>query len=160
LAVDPGFRIERRVVLDLAIEAKDSVPIIQRAAFYHELLARFGTIPGVTAVGAVNAIPLDPGGVSSGTFIEMASADEKLALSDMVRLFQDHARTGYAEFRVASSGYFAAMHIPLLEGRTFDERDARDAPNVAVISASLAKAKWPGQSPIGKWIQFGNMDGN
>src|SRR5215469_16084021 len=76
LAVDPGFRIERRVVLDLAIEAKDSVPIIQRAAFYHELLARFGTIPGVTAVGAVNAIPLDPGGVSSGTFIEMASADE------------------------------------------------------------------------------------
>ena len=48
------------------------------------------------------------------------------------------------------------MHIPLLDGRLFDERDRPDAPtNVAVISASLAKARWPGRSPIGKWIQFG-----
>ncbi len=160
LAVDPGFRVERRVVLDLSIEADDSVPRIQRAAFYHELLTRFASIPGVTAVGAVNAIPLDLGGTSSGTFLELGSPDEKISMADFEKLAQNHARSGYAEFRVASGGYFTAMHIPLLEGRTFDERDAPTAPHVAVVSASLAKARWPGASPIGKWIYFGNMDGD
>ena len=48
----------------------------------------------------------------------------------------------------------------MLEGRTFDERDLPDAPHVAVVSASLARTKWPGQSPIGKLIEFGNMDGD
>ncbi len=160
LAVDPGFRIERRVVLDLSIEADDSLPRIQRAAFYHELLTRFASIPGVMAVGTVNAIPLDLGGTSSGTFLELGSPDEKVSMADFEKLAQDHARSGYAEFRLASGGYFTAMHVPLLEGRTFDERDAPTAPHVAVVSASLAKAKWPGTSPIGKWIQFGNMDGD
>jgi len=31
---------------------------------------------------------------------------------------------------------------------------------VAVISQSLAKAKWPDEDPIGKIIQYGNMDGD
>src|SRR5262249_50921546 len=50
--------------------------------------------------------------------------------------------------------------VPLVRGRLFDDRDAPDAPHVAVISASLAKVKWPNEDPIGKVIQFGNMDGN
>jgi predicted permease len=111
-------------------------------------------------VGAINAIPLATDGTSNGTFLELASPDERITFDEMPQLFQDHGRTGQAEFRVASGGYFAAMHIPLLEGRTFDDRDAPDGVNVAVVSRSLAKAKWPGQSPIGKWIQFGNMDGD
>jgi len=160
LNVDPGFRAERAVVLDLAIEANDSGARVRRAALYHELLGRLHAIPGVTAVGAINAIPLAAEATSDGTFLEMTSPDERISFADMPRLFQDHTRTGQAEFRLASGGYFAAMHIPLLEGRTFDERDAPDAVHVAVVSASLAKAKWPGQSPVGKWIQFGNMDGD
>jgi putative ABC transport system permease protein len=78
----------------------------------------------------------------------------------MEQLFQDPTRTGQAEFRDVSGSYFAAMHIPLLEGRTFDDRDGPDAVNVAVVSASLAKARWPRESPIGKWVEFGNMDGD
>ena len=70
------------------------------------------------------------------------------------------ARTGNAEFRVASADYFAAMSIPLIRGRLFDERDTRGAPHVAVISASLAETRWPGEDPLGKLIQFGNMDGD
>jgi len=61
---------------------------------------------------------------------------------------------------LASAGYFAALRIPVLAGRVFDDRDAPNAVHVAVVSASLAKAKWPGRSPIGRWIQFGNMDGD
>jgi ABC-type antimicrobial peptide transport system permease subunit len=52
------------------------------------------------------------------------------------------------------------MGIPLLRGRVFDESDGPDAPHVAVISESLAKTKWPDQDPIGRFVQFGNMDGD
>jgi hypothetical protein len=48
----------------------------------------------------------------------------------------------------------------VLRGRAFRAGDASDAPHVGVISASLAKAKWPNDDPIGKIIQYGNMDGD
>ena len=52
------------------------------------------------------------------------------------------------------------MGIPLIRGRLFEVSDGPDAPHVAVISESLAKTKWPGQDPIGRFVQFGNMDGD
>ena len=161
LAVDPGFRTVRSVVLDISIDANDSVAIRQRGAFYHELLARLEGIPGITAIGAINVLPLDAAGAgASGPFFLMNSPTQTIAIADMLRLFHEGTRTGNANFRVASGGYFAAMHIPLLEGRTFDARDTPDGPHVAVVSASLARARWPGQSPIGRWVQYGNMDGD
>lgn len=69
-------------------------------------------------------------------------------------------RAGYAEYRRATPGYFRAMRIPLLHGRVFDERDHPEAPHAAVVSESLAKATWPGEEPVGKLVQFGNMDGD
>jgi hypothetical protein len=70
------------------------------------------------------------------------------------------ARTGEAEFRIASTGYFEAMGIPLVRGRLFDETDAPGRPHVALISRSLAEKQWPGKDPLGRFIQFGNMDGD
>jgi hypothetical protein len=52
------------------------------------------------------------------------------------------------------------MGIPIVRGRVFEESDGPDAPHVAVISESLAKTKWPDQDPIGRFVQFGNMDGD
>jgi len=69
-------------------------------------------------------------------------------------------RVGYAEYRVASEGYFAALGIPLLRGRLFERGDGPGAEHVAVISRSLAEQKWPGEDPLGKLVQFGNMDGD
>jgi len=52
------------------------------------------------------------------------------------------------------------MGIRLVRGRLFEESDGPDAPHVAVISESLAEAKWPNQDPLGRFVQFGNMDGD
>jgi hypothetical protein len=49
-----------------------------------------------------------------------------------------------------SDGYFAAMQIPLVEGRLFGAEDAPSAPATAVVSASLARRHWPGESAIGR----------
>ena len=79
---------------------------------------------------------------------------------DFQRLAEDPERVGEAEYRAASEGFLQAMGIPLLRGRLFEDRDDRAAPHVAVISESLARAKWSGQDPIGALIEFGNMDGD
>lgn len=70
----------------------------------------------------------------------------------------DPSQRGYAEYRVASAGYFAAMKIPLLRGRFFGASDTVHSQHVAVISQSLAQRYWPNEDPLGKRIQFGNMD--
>jgi predicted permease len=156
LAVNPGFTDETQVVVDVAASGSRA----ERRQLFEELTRRFRELPGVTAVGGANVIPLGGGSTSNGLFVIMNSLTEKLDLSDLVRLRDDKSRVGNAEYRVASDGYFAAMGIPLQRGRSFEDRDTPEAPHVAVISASLARTRWPNEDPIGKVIQFGNMDGD
>ena len=55
-------------------------------------------------------------------------------------------------FNTVSDGFFAALGVPLIEGRTFDATDHATAPIVAVISKSLADRLWPGESALGRVI--------
>ena len=161
LDVDPGFRTQGAIVLDVSMPS-DGTPEswTRRIRFYDELTTRLGSLSGVSAVGGVNTLPLGDDRTSNGTFLIMSSADEKLTIDDYMELGRNPERVGQAEFRIASPGYFDAMRIPLVRGRLFDERDAPDAPHAAVISKSLAETRWPNEDPIGKVIQFGNMDGD
>jgi putative ABC transport system permease protein len=56
--------------------------------------------------------------------------------------------------RSVSPDYFAAMGIPLLEGRTFTARDRENAPRVVIVSASMARRYWPGGSAVGERVTF------
>jgi predicted permease len=67
---------------------------------------------------------------------------------------------GEADYCVASTAYFKALGIPLIRGRLFEERDTANAPQAAVVSESMARAIWPGKDPLGRTIEFGNMDGD
>ena len=160
LAVDPGYRTAGTLVLDLSMpwpENRSQVARNQR--FAEDLTARLRGIPGVADVGGVNAFPLSGAG-ANGTFLVLSRPDEPLDFSQLSELMKDPDRSGYADYRVASGGYFRAMNIPLLRGRLFDERDGPDAPHAALISRTLAEKEWPNADPIGRVIQFGNMDGD
>jgi putative ABC transport system permease protein len=137
-------------------------------------------------VGGTNDLPLSDSGYADGTFTPMnpsqisphvqelirrsvsdnpnLSKTDPSLLSELVGFFndiyRDKSHLGHADFVVASAGYFPALHIPLLQGRMLDERDTYDAPHVALISQSLAQEFWPKQNPIGRSIEFGNMDGD
>ncbi|NMO13655.1 ABC transporter permease [Pyxidicoccus fallax] len=161
LSLDPGYRTEDIAVLSLVLPpAEDTAGRLRNVRLQEELLSRLGALPGVRAVGAVSNFPLEGSQGGDGTFIVLNRPDEVGNFEDFGRLANEPERTGSAEYRVASEGYFRALDIPLVRGRLFDARDTFEAPHVAVISESLAKARWPHEDPLGKLIQFGNMDGD
>ena len=161
LTLDPGYRTRGALVMDVWLpSARDAAGETRNGAFLERLIERLRAIPGIARVGGVNNFPLNSEFYPNGTFLILQRPDEVSSFEDFGRLARQPARIGNAEFRVASAGYFGAMGIPLIRGRLFDERDAPRAPHVAVISASLAQTRWPGEDPLGKLIQFGNMDGD
>jgi predicted permease len=98
-------------------------------------------LPGVVAVGAVNALPMTGG--ANGQFL----------------IDNDPTKKGYGEYRVASGGYFDAMGIRLIRGRVFNDSDSPNAQHAAIITERLAKQFFPNEDPLGRTLQFGNMDG-
>ena len=167
LSVDPGFRTEHVITIDLALpfafKDTDKVP---RVRFLNELLRRLRTIPGVQEVGGTGRLPLTAP-LSDGTYIVVNSGDRlSRSLQDMERrgferlLHDPSMRKGSARYCPVSEGYFRAIGIPLLRGRLFNDHDTLEAPHVAVISESLARETWANQDPLGQTIEFGNMDGD
>ena len=161
MTVDPGFHTHDIVTANLLLNRNDNsaATLNRRNQFIDQALQQIGAIPGVSSVGAVDAVPLtSPNG--NGLFLVLDNAATKIQMSDLERLFQDKTRTGSANYQLASGSYFKTIGIPLIAGRVFDDRDRADAPHVAVVNYSLAKKQWPSESAIGKVIEFGNMDGD
>jgi predicted permease len=160
LAVDPGFRVDKIVTMDVSLPwVDDPKAKASQAIFFSSLIDRLKQIPGVRKVGATSGIPLDEG-LPDGMFLLMRPDEVPKSFDGFESRFQQKERLGNADFGIVTDGYFQALGIPLLRGRMFDERDGPDAPHVAVISESLARARWSGQDPIGHTIEFGNMDGD
>jgi putative ABC transport system permease protein len=113
-----------------------------RRGFFDQALDEVRKVPGVTAAGYSSLLPLsgDPYWIAVyGSHFE-----------------QDPPAAGHNVFRYAvSPGFFQAMQIPLLRGRSIDERDTAEAPFVALISASLAKQEFGNGDPLGKRLHVG-----
>src|SRR4029077_11561537 len=98
MRVHPGFNTESAVAMTLSLPSTISPAEDDRIRqFYVQLLERAQQLPGVTAAGGINVLPLADRG-SNGTFL----------------IDNDPNNRGNAEYRVASAGYFEAMKIPLL----------------------------------------------
>ena len=156
LEVNPGFRVDKIVTMDVSLPwVEDPKVKASQAIFFSNLIDRLKQIPGVRKVGATSGLPMD-GGLPDGMFLLMTQ-NEVPKTPDGLGALSQH---GIADFCVATDGYFQALGIPLIRGRIFDERDGANSPHVAVISESLARDRWPNRDPIGHTIEFGNMDGD
>ena len=109
------------------------------------VMERIRALPGVTAVGVVNNIPLDEGTSSLRVRTEEMSGDAQPALLNL---------------NFTGGDYLRAMGIPLLQGRFFNKEEATSPNTNVVISRSAAEKLWPGQNPLGRRIRprFGNQD--
>src|SRR3984893_17966683 len=160
LEVNPGFRVEKIVTMDVALPWVEGPKAkTGQGIFFSNLMDRLKQIPGVRKVGATSGLPMD-GGLPDGIFLVVTQNEIPKAMDGFAALPQQKERIGIADFCVATDGYFEALGIPLIRGRMFDERDGPNSPHVAVISESLARERWPNQDPIGHTIEFGNMDGD
>ena len=161
LEVNPGFRVDKIVTMDVSLPwVEDPKAKAGQAIFFSNLIDRLKQIPGVRKVGAASALPMVEGGLPDGMFLLMTQNEIPKTPDGFGALSQQKERLGIADFCVASDGYFQVLGIPLIRGRIFDEHDGADSPHVAVISESLARDRWPNQDPIGHTIEFGNMDGD
>ena len=161
LEVNPGFRVEKIVTMDVSLPwVDDPRAKAGQAVFFSNLIDRLGRIPGVREVGATSGLPMAEGGLPDGMFVRATQSEAPTTPDDLDALFRQKERAGKADFCAATDGYFQALGIPLIRGRLFDGRDGAYSPHVAVISESLAREGWPNQDPIGQTIEFGNMDGD
>lgn len=105
------------------------------AGFHDQLLASIARIPGVLAPGAVNWLPLG----------------DMLIGGDFTT---DRGIGGRATKPGVSPGYFRVMGISLLSGRDFTADDQANAPGVAIVSESVARQAWPGETAIGRRVSL------
>jgi putative ABC transport system permease protein len=160
LEVNPGFRVDKIVTMDVSLPwVNDPVAKAGQSIFFSRLIDRLNQIPGVRKVGATSGLPMD-GSLPDGMFLLMTQNEVPKTTDGLNALFQQKERIGKADFCAATDGYFQVLGIPLIRGRFFDEHDGANSPQVAVISESLARDRWPNQDPIGHTIEFGNMDGD
>jgi hypothetical protein len=126
----------------------------------NELFRHLRAIPGIEAVGGASDLPLASEFVGNGTFLVLSPGQLPTRMEDFARLMHDVSITGYADYSAASEDYFRVLAIALLRGRLFDQHDVMSAPHVALINEALARTRWPNEDPLGKTIEFGNMDGD
>jgi predicted permease len=159
LATDTGFQTEHIATMEFQLPASQGAGSLTRQfGLVDGLFSRLRGLPNVEEIGGSTVLPL-ASDVYGGTFLILNRQSDITTLDDFERLVHT-APTGQADYCMASEGYFRALGIPLLRGRFFDDRDGPEAPHVTLISQSLAQATWPGQDPLGKTIEFGNMDGD
>ncbi len=113
----------------------------ERVAFYHQLLERVETLPGVRSAAMVSDLPLSGRDQTFRFVIE----------GRMPALFAEHLTT---EIRWVSANYFSVMGIPLKTGRSFTEKDNGLAAGVVIINESMARQFWPTEDPVNKRISI------
>ena len=138
--VNPGFQPQNAVTAKLEFPSEKYGTPQKSSAFLQQFQKRAGALPGVQAIGAVSELPL------TGEY------------GDLVFHIPGHAyepgQFEDAEFRQTTPGYFEAMRIPLLAGRSIRWSDTANAPPVMVVDQAFAKQYFPDQSPIGKQLDF------
>jgi putative ABC transport system permease protein len=141
-AVDPGFRADHVLVAGYQLPLKQYSTDASADTFNHAVVDRMLTKPGIVAVGITDFLPAT--GASRGSTYTIGD------------LPADRWHLQFASLSTTYGDYFQAMSISLLEGRFFSMDDRADTPLVVIVSQSMAKDSWPGQSPIGKRIHVGN----
>lgn len=140
LAVDPGFEPEQAVAVELFDFDPTFTPQPQRwRQLARGIEERVAALPGVAAVGIVNALPLSP--VQGGSaLLEVEGRAEAEAV-----------RAGY---RTMTPGALAALGRRLVAGRAFTNADDAAGVPVVMLSEAAVRAYFGGESPIGRRVRI------
>jgi putative ABC transport system permease protein len=142
VAVNPGFRADHLLALDVNMPDYKYKNGAQINAYLDQILERTRALPGVTGAGAVMCPPLV--GTCWGSIFTING-----------RPVPPIADLPQSQFNVADTAYFKTIGTPLLAGRWFDSQDTANSAGVLVINETAARKWWPGENPVGKIIKRG-----
>jgi predicted permease len=128
-AISPGFDPHGVLTARVALPLDQYQSIDQQRTFFAELVARLQALPGVTSAGVTASLPLR--GILTNSTIQI----EGQPPTDFFA-----ANVPTSGINVVSPGYFAALRVPLIEGRLLDERDGANAPNSMVVNHAFVHA--------------------
>jgi len=109
--------------------------------FYKESMRRIDSLPGVNKSAFGMSVPWRE---ANGLGLQFSADGHPHVPGEDPR----------AQFRVISPGFFAALGVPLLAGRDFNELDTNPKEPVAIISETLAHQMFPGQDAINRHVYW------
>ena len=137
LSIDTGF--DQQVLVVLLNHKSLEGDVDRGRAMREDIRERLAAIPGVDKVAQADFVPLE------GSFWnEMAMVDTPSGPGDKV----------LANFTRVGEGYFETMQVPILRGRDFNDRDARQAPPVAIVNEMFVRKTLGNADPIGRVIRL------
>jgi putative ABC transport system permease protein len=126
LAVDPGFRTERRLTFRT---------LVPRETFVRELTDRVSALPGVTGVGAFSHLPYD----------DLPNWGLPYSLTSPIA-----ADAPTADARAISPGLMETLGVRLIDGRFFTVHDRDPEHPVVIVDEKFANLMWPGRRAVGQ----------
>jgi putative ABC transport system permease protein len=138
--VNKGFDSTRVLTFDVELPTARYAKPEQQFALYQQLMQRLKVLPGVESAGSINSLLLTSNNVNGDVGVEG-------------KVFPQGGDP-IADKRIAGGEYFRALHIPLVHGRFFNERDLPGTPAVAIINQTFANKIFPGEDPVGKHVDF------
>ncbi len=136
-SVRTGFQTRNVLAVNVPVVDYTRKPE-QISGFYREALRRISELPGVNRAALGTVVPWRDGG-----FFEAQFSAEGYAKANG----EEDPR---ARFRTVSPGFFAALGVPVVSGRDFNDGDRRDAEKVVIVSESLARRMFPGQDAVNR----------
>src|SRR5258708_3785328 len=138
-----GFDMHRVLAMNVPVMSygKTSDQIIN---FYREAIRRINELPGVDRVALGTSVPWRDAGSFGPGFSFTGEGHVK----------SDREEDPRAMLRVVSPSFFAALGVPIVAGRDFNDNDRRGGEPVVIVSQSVAQTMFPGQDPINRHIMW------
>jgi putative ABC transport system permease protein len=139
--IDLGFDPDQTLAMQILLSPNRYPEVPPQVQFFERLLTEIRALPGVVSTAAASAVPL------------LSSGQNQLPFEVEGRANPEVTKGTFASFTSVTPGYFHTLHIPLLQGRDFTDRDNADSSPVLVIDEVMKRRFWPNESAVGKHLR-------
>ena len=137
--VDPGFRSDHILTFNLPVPEKRLTQPEQIVAYYHQLLERVESLPGVVRAEAATGMPLQ--GTNFG-----------MPFTIVGKPVEDRSARPGAGFQMITPGFFQTFGIQMAKGRTFTDQDTATSVRVAIVNETFVRRYFSGVDPLSQRI--------
>ena len=143
-SVDPGFDSHNVLTMQMSLADARFGQGSGVDQLVRDSIQRIDALPGVVSAASSCCLPLE-------TVWQLPYIVEGRTLNGRFH--------GFAGWTVVSPGYFEVLHIPVVRGRTFTDRDNETAPGAIIINETLARLGWPHGDPLNDRLLIGRTMG-